>query len=149
MSIDQRIKGQEISLRVISGGQVVSEVNSVSAFNEAVALALKEAGYLGELVNRFDEILDGYGGDMDMNVTRASWLNFQLAVEARARREQPDLKFNVVRADLYPNGDNATFTYRDVHFGPMPTNIPSRGDYVKVHLEFKCSERAVAINALP
>lgn len=146
---DQRLKGQEVSIRVINGGVVEDTIDSVSAFNEQLALEIKEAGYLGETVNRFDEILNGYGGDFDFHVSKASWQRLELAIIARATREQPNLVFNVVRTDYYPNGDTAITTYADVFWGPIPKNIPSRGEYVKPHMEFRCSERPVRINALP
>jgi hypothetical protein len=147
--MDQRLKGQEVSIRAVANGQVLSTIDSVSSMNEAVALEIKEQGYLGEPVNRFDEILNGYGGDFDMHVTNANWIDLELQIIARATREQPGLTFNVVRTDIFPNGDTIIYTYIDVSWGAMPQNVGSRGDYVKVHAEFKCSERTVKRNSLP
>ncbi len=147
--MEQRLKGQEVSIRVVQGGNVVNTIDSVSAFNEQVALEIKESGYLGETVNRFDEILNGFGGDFEFHVSKSSWQELEFAIIARATREQPDLEFNVVRTDFYPNGDTAISTYRDVFWGPIPKNIPARGDYVKPRMEFRCSERPVKLNALP
>jgi hypothetical protein len=146
---DQRLKGQEISVRVIQAGNVVEQIDSISTFNDAVALELKEQGYLGETVNRFDEILNGYGGDFEFHVTKASWNDLVESIAARARRETPDVQFNVIRTDFYPNGDSSLYTYQDVNWGPIPTNVPSRGDYVKGRMEFRCSARPVKVNALP
>lgn len=149
MSAPQRLKGQEVSIRVIQDSNVLQTIDSVAAFNEAVALELKEQGYLGEFVNRFDEVLNGYGGDFDIHLTQANWRLLQLAIIARATRQQPGLVFNVVVTDFYPSGDTEISTYVDVFWGPQPKNVPSRTEYVKVHLEFKCSERPVKLNALP
>lgn len=146
---DQRLKGQEISVRVISAGNVVTSINSVAMFNDNVALELKEQGYLGETVNRFDEILNGYGGDFEFHVNRADWNELIESIVARAERRQPDLRFNVVRTDFYPNGDTNIYTYQDVFWGAVPTSVASRGDYVKGRLEFRCSARPVKTNALP
>ena len=145
---DQRLKGQEVSIRVVSNGVVVASIDSVSAFNEQVMLELKEAGYLGETVNRFDEILNGYGGDFEFHVTSASWNELVGQIEARATRRQPDLQFNVIRTDIFPNGDTSIYNYRDVFWGNIPTSVSSRGDYVKPRMEFKCNERPVANNSL-
>lgn len=146
---DQRLKGQEVSIRVIQAGNVITSIDSISTFNEAVALELKEQGYLGETVNRFDEILNGFGGDFEFHVNKADWHEVVTAIIDRATRRVPDLVFNVVRTDFYPNSDTAVFTYQDVKWGAIPTSVASRGDYVKVRGEFKCEERPVAVNALP
>jgi len=146
---DQRLKGQEISIRIIQAGNVVGSIDAISAFNDTVALELKEQGYLGETVNRFDEILNGFGGDMEFHVVKSDWHSLVESIIARATRKQPDLVFNVVRTDFYPNQDTAIYTYQDVKWGPIPTAVASRGDYVKPRMEFRCEARPVQVNALP
>jgi hypothetical protein len=136
-----RLKGQEVSIRVINAGIVVNTIDSIGAFNEEAALEIKENGYLGEMVNRFDEVFNGFGGDFDFHVHRADWLAFQLAVIDRASRRTPAVQFNVVRVDFFPNGDSNTYTYVNVKWGGMPTAVASRGDFVQVKANFKCSER--------
>jgi hypothetical protein len=148
MTTAQRLKGQEVSVKIIQAGLVIDSIDSISAFNESIALELKEQGYLGETVNRFDEILNGYGGDFEFHVNKASWHQLTLAIISRATREQPDLVFNVVRTDFYPNGDSVISTYQDVKWGPIPTSIASRGDYVKPRMEFRCEERPIKVNGI-
>lgn len=145
----QRIKGQEVSVRVVTDGVVDLTIDTVSNLNEQTNLRLLEQGYLGEIVNRFDEILDGFGGDMEINVTRAAWIQLELAIVSRAQRKTPFTVFNVIVTDLYPNGESTVKVYQDVKWGELPKSIASRGDYVKPKLQFKCSERAVTVNALP
>ncbi len=147
--MDQRIKGQEVSIRIVNAGAVVAAIDTISSFNDQVAIELKEAGYLGEFVNRFDEILNGFGGDMEINVTHADHVLLEAAILDRATRQIPNLVFNVIRTDIFPNGDSNIFTYSDVKWGPIDGNVSSRGDYVKKKYQFKCSERAVASNQLP
>lgn len=145
----QRLKGQELSIRVIRGGNVVTTITAISTFNDTVSLELKEQGYLGETTNRFDEILNGHGGDFEFNVERADWNDLVQAILDRATRKTPDVVFNIVRTDFFPNGDSNVYTYRDVKWGPIPTSVASRGDYVKPRMEFRCEERTVKTNALP
>lgn len=149
MATQPRLKGQEISVRVLQDGQVIRTLDSISSFNDTVALEIKEDGFLGEPTNRFDEILNGFGGDFEAQTTNANFIDLQLAVIERATRRTPGITFNVVRVDLYPNGDSAIFTYVDVRWGEQPTSIGSRGDYVKFKASFKCSERPVLNNSLP
>lgn len=149
MTTQSRLKGQEISIRVVQDATTVDTLDSIGSFNEEVALEIKEDGFLGEPVNRFDEILNGFSGDFEMQLTNAAWVRWQQAIIDRATRRRPALKFNVVRTDFYASGDSSIFTYKDVKWGAQPTSLGSRGDYVKVKASFKCSERAVQTNALP
>ena len=146
---DQRLKGQEISVRVIQAGNVITQIDAIMSFNDTVALELKEAGYLGETVNRFDEIFNGFGGDFEFHVTRADWELLVSSILDKAQRVNPLLLFNVVRTDFFPNGDTNIYTYEDVSWGAIPSSIPSRGDYMKPRMEFKCSQRPVQTNQLP
>jgi hypothetical protein len=145
---DMRTKGQEISVKVIQAGVPITSIDSITSFNDTVSLELKEQGFLGETVNRFDEILNGFGGDFEFQVNHADWNNLVEAIISRATREVPDLTFNVIRTDFYPNSDTAIYTYQDVKWGAIPTTVASRGDYVKVKMEFRCEERPVKINSL-
>jgi hypothetical protein len=149
MTTQSRLKGQEVSIRVVQDATTVDTLDSISSMNDEVALEIKEDGFLGEPVNRFDEILNGYGGDFEMQLTNANWTRWQQAIIDRATRRKPSLKFNIVRTDFYASGDSSIFTYKDVKWGSMPTTIGARGDFVKVKASFKCSERSVQTNALP
>jgi len=143
-----RVKGQDISVRVINAGVVVGSIDSIASMNDNVALELKEDGFLGETANRFDEILNGYGGDFEFQVHRGDWNTFVSAITDKAERRTPDVQFNVVRVDYYPNGDTVTYTYTDVHWGAIPTAVASRGDFVKPRLEFRCTERPHQLEAV-
>lgn len=146
---DQRLKGQEVSIRIINSGIVQAAIDSISSFNDSVDLDIKTAGYLGEFTDRFDNVMNGFSFDGEINLTRADAQQLENAIVDKAQRVQPDLVFNVVRTDFYPNGDSNIYTYTDVSFGAIPTTIASRGDYVKKKLTGKCSERPVSTNQLP
>lgn len=145
---DPRLKGQEISIRVIQAGSVVNTISAVASFNDSVMLEIKEDGFLGEPVNRFDNVLNGYSGDFEFQPSTAHWLEFVQSAEAKARREQPALIFNIVRTDFFANGETAIITYSDVSFGAIPTSIPAKNDFVKAKMEFKCGERTIQVNAI-
>lgn len=147
--MDDRLKGQEVSIRVIDAGTVVAAIDSVASFNDTIALEIKEQGYLGEFVNRFTEILNGFGGDFEIHLTRADSAEIDNRIIARAKREQPQLVFNVIRTDIYPNGNSNIITYIDCKWGEIPTTVGARGDFVKKKFQFKCSERTSDTNALP
>ena len=144
-----RLKGQEIILQAVSAGQVVTEVSAIASFNDSVMLELKEDQFLGEPVNRFDQVLNGFSGDFEFQLEEATWTDFVNLIVAKAKREQPDLLFNMVRTDFYPNGQTAVIVYQDVSWGAIPTTIASKNDFVKVKMEFRCSKRSVSVNSLP
>jgi hypothetical protein len=149
MTIDLRLKGQEVSFRAIRGGVVVDSIDSVTSFDEDVMMEIKQDGFLGELVNRFDAIFNGFGGNFEFHVHNNLWVGFQRGIIDKAQRLTPDTVYNCIRTDFYPNGDNTIYTYRDVQWGAMPTTVASRGDYVKVKGSFNCSERPEQVNNLP
>jgi hypothetical protein len=144
----QRLKGQEVSIRVLLNGLVQSTIDSVGSFGDETDFELKSDGFLGEPVNRFDEILNGYGGDFELQVTTSLWIQLQQAIRDRATRVQPAYVFNIVRTELYPSGDSLVITYLDVKWGAQPTTIGGRGEYVKIKANFKCSDRTEQINQL-
>jgi hypothetical protein len=137
---DQRLKGQEVQVQVVVGGQLSDAFTAIASFSDTMKMESMEAGYLGEVTNRTDDIFNGWDGTLSMHVSKQKWMEFQALIKARAQRAQPDLVFNLVRTDFYPNGETPTRTYKDVAFGAEPTNVASRGDYVSVDVPFMCSD---------
>lgn len=140
-----RLKGQEISIRVLAGNppEVLDTIDSISEFNDTTALKLLEDGFLGEVTNRFDEILDGFGGDFSMQTTSSGWIALEQAIIRRATREDPTLIFNIVKTDLYADGSSIIKVFTDVKWGEMPTKVGGRGEFAKISANFKCSTRPV------
>lgn len=137
---DQRLKGQEVQIQVTQDGAVLSAFNAIASFNDNQKSEKIEQGYLGETTNRHDDIYNGFDGSFDFHMENSQWTAFSAAVIARQRRQQPSIVFNVIRVDLYPNGETFTRTYLDVMFGPLPNTIGSRGDYVTGSIDFSCDE---------
>lgn len=144
-----RLKGQEVSIRVIDSGTMVASLDSITSFNEEMKSEIKEDGFLGEVANRFDDIFNGFGGDFEAQFRRADVTNFQTRVQERQQRKVVTRVFNIVRTDLYPDGTSTVFTYIDVKWGAMSTSAGSRTDFVKLKTSFACSNRANKQNALP
>lgn len=143
---DPRLKGQEMSIRVVDGSEVVDQIDSTASFNDSVKFEIKEDGFLGEVVNRFDTVLNGYSGDMEFQVHDAKWLLFVERVEKKATREDPTITFNIVRTDFFANGSSAVIVYKDVSWGEFGTSVGSRTDFTKVKAPFATGERSININ---
>jgi len=147
MAGEQTLEGQEITIRAITDGDVAAELKFFTSFNDSVKQEIKTNGYLGEPFDRFTDVFSGYGGDMEFHVNTASWVDWDAALSARARRENAAAVFDIVRIDNFSDGSNVTYTYKDVAWGERPTSIGSRADKVKVKASFMCSERTADKNA--
>lgn len=143
----QTLEGQEITIRALQDGDVVSELVFVTSFNDEVKREIKQQDYLGEPFARFTDLHVGYGGDLEFHVNTADWSDWDEAITSRATRANAALTFAVVRVDNFSDGSNVTYIYEDPAWGAMPTAIPSRGDKVKVKASFSCSTRTREKNA--
>ena len=146
---DPRLRGQEVEIRVVAAGSVVSTISAIATFNDNTNFEIKEDGFLGEVTNRFDEVLNGFGGDFEFQVSDATWYTLEQQIEARATRKQPALVFNIIRTDFFANGSSAIVTYTDVKWGGMPKNLGGRAEAQKIKAEFKTNDRSIQINSLP
>lgn len=138
---DPRLRGQEAEVRIFTNGVLESTITAIASFEETFKLEKKEDGFLGEQTNRYDHIYNGIDGRMEFQVNSADWMIFQEAIKAQAQRRQPATVINIIRTDYYASGQTAIITYADAKFGASPTSVPGRGEFVKVSLDFSCSDR--------
>ena len=143
-----RLRGQEVRIVVLQNGSTVSEINSITMMDTNTDLVIQEDGFLGEVVNRYDTILNGYGGNFELHVTTADYIALEKAAVEKAQRLVPGTVFNVVRVDLFADGTSNIHTFTNVAWGPIPENIAGRAAFVKVKLSFKCSEKATQTSAI-
>jgi hypothetical protein len=141
----QRIRGQEVSVLIVRDGALEAELTDIQNFNLEIQTEIKSQGYLGEKSARKDDIFNGVKGDMELHLHSQDWFQFLNAVLDRAKRNTPDLVFNVSAVLFFPNGETPTITIPDVKFGPFPHNVPERGDYVKVKLDFEAEDFKVEL----
>ncbi len=131
----QRIKGQEVQVLFTRAGALEDTLTDTQDFEFEPKIELKEAGYLGESSNRHDEIFNGCKFSGTLHLHSQDWFKYQLAIVARAQRQQPDVVFNISAVMSFPNGDTPSVLIPDVHFGPVPHGVRSRGDYMTVKIE--------------
>lgn len=148
MTAANRLKGQEVEIRIVSGSALVNTIDSIGSFNDNVALEILEDGFIGEPVNRFDEVLNGYRGDFEVQPNTASWYDLVQSIERRAMRQELGLVFNIIRTDFFTNGSTAVVTFVDVKWGAVPQSLGGRKEFAKSKFEFACSERLIQINNL-
>jgi hypothetical protein len=138
----QRLKGQETTILWTQDSVLQATLTDIQNFNVELKFELKEQGYLGEPTNRYDEIFNGCSFDMELNIHTQDFFNFRLAIKQRAQRITPDVMFNITSVFQFPNGQTPVQRLPDVFFGPNPTQIASRGDYVKIKLAGGCNDES-------
>jgi hypothetical protein len=149
MAAGLRLRGQEVSIKVTSAGNVVTEVSgNIGSFNNEDGYEIKEDGFLGEKTNRYDQNVTGYSGDFEFQVNKASWGNVGKAIRKKAQREDTTLVFNVIRTNIFADGSTKIDTFADVSWGPISETVGSRADFVKVKMSFKTSDKDEDINAI-
>lgn len=135
-----RIKGQEVSLSIMRAGQLENDLTDITNFNATLKLSKLQQGFLGETVDRYDEKFDGADIDFELQLHSQDWIDYVVAVISRARRQAPDLLFNVSATMFFPNGQTPVLTFHDIKFGDFPLNVSARGDYVKLKINASTSD---------
>jgi hypothetical protein len=136
----QRLKGQETRLVVAGPNGVEDGLVDVQSFEAELDVEILEEAFLGEVANRFDDIFNGVGGNMEVQIESRAFVDFIGRVQDRAQRRLPaDTKFVITSAFALPNGVRVRLVFEDVFFGPIPIRTPSRKEYTKMRIEWKCS----------
>lgn len=143
---DPRLRGQEVEVRIVTNGTLENSITAIATFEETFKLEKKEDAFLGETNNRYDHIFHGIEGRMEFQVNSNDWMLFQNVIKLQAQRKTPGTKINLTRTDYYANGQTSIITYSDCKFGPSPTSVGGRGEFVKVTLDFSCSDRVETLN---
>lgn len=136
MPTAQRIKGQEVTVIIVRDGNLEAEMTDIMNFEVSDEYEIKVQGFLGETTNRHDYIFNGCKGSMEMQLHSQQWFLLKKAIKDKARRVTPDTEINISATLFFPNGETPSVLMPNVSFGPLPTNVSARGDYVKVKLEF-------------
>lgn len=131
----QRIRGQEISVLITRDSTLEDTLTDIQNFSLETQFEIKSQGYLGEKTNRKDFIFNGGKFDMLLHLHKQDWFFFWKAALDKAQRNTPDVIFNITGVFSFPNGETPTLLLPDCMFGPMPMNVPARGDYVSVKVE--------------
>lgn len=136
---DQRIKGQEVEVNVVAGGQIVS-FTDIQSFEFMQHTETKEEGYLGEKGNRYDEFYKGYSGSFKMHNSTPELFTFLQTIKDRAQRRTPGTVINIKATLNYPNGDRERVILNDAFFDEAGIAFASRSEYGETTFNFKGTE---------
>jgi hypothetical protein len=134
----RRLRGQEVSVIIVADGQILKTITKVQSVEINTEVKILEEGYLGETVNRYDEILIGYNGKLKFHLDNPDYVDFfQLLTERAARRRE--FKVNITATFAFANGQVRRGQLQDVAFGDLPLSAGGRAEYVQSSLNFKGS----------
>jgi hypothetical protein len=143
--MSQRVKGQEVIVQIVADGILEDEITAISDFSDSTDLEIIAKGYLGEKTNRQDEILNGYSGSVSFDQQTQAFYNLKAKIEARAKREQPDLQFNISKTLFFPNGQTPSVTFNDVKFGKIDEKVGGRNQYASVTIPWATDSVTVSL----
>lgn len=141
----QRVKGQDALIRLVSKGNLQSEITAITNFEATVDLQILEEGYLGETTDRYDEIMKGITGKLDIHWETPQVLQLAIDVLDRAKRREPGTRIDAYALISFPSlGAAKQIQFPNLFFGNMPLpNIANRSAYLKTTLNWKCGDLSV------
>lgn len=135
----QRIKGQEISLMLVVGGQAQSTLTAIRSFEVTPKLEKKQEGYLGETTDRYDEVFQGCDFRMEYHYEDDAGLKLIEAIIERAARRTPGVQVNIKATLNFPSGRRKLVILQDAFFGNLPFGFSSRTEYGTLSVDGSCS----------
>ena len=134
----ERIIGEDVTFGLTYNGALTT-LNVVQAMDFSINTKTLEEGYLGESVNRYDDILEGFSGKVTLHLDSEEAFIVSQAIFQRAQARDPSIKFNITMRATFPNGQTPRVILSDLFFDAIPFNVPKRDEYVNIELSFKCS----------
>lgn len=133
----QRIKGQEVEVRLIVNNALRDQITDVRSFEVAIQLEVLSEGYLGETTNRRDDVHTGVRGRIELHFENDDILTLAQEITDRARRRTPGTTITIKATLAFPAGVRRQVLIENVFFGEIPFSAGSRTDYVSTTLDFE------------
>jgi hypothetical protein len=135
----QRIKGQEVSLSFVGPSGSEDGLADVLNFEAELQMEILREGYLGETVDRRDDIYRGVSGRCELHLESGAYFRFTQRVQDRAERRTPaDGQFLAMASFQFPNGERVRLSFENIFFDALPIRAPERAGYVTVTVAWEC-----------
>jgi len=136
----QRIKGQECKLAFVTPDGPAEGIDAIKSFEANLDMEILSERYIGEDVDRFDDVVRGFSGKAEIHLASKEYFRFQQKVQDRAQRRTPAAGvFNVTSTFNFPNGERARITFQGLSFEGLPMSVPDGAQYVSATISWKCS----------
>lgn len=144
MAVENRVRGQEVVVRLARGRQVEEALTAIKSFTLQFDFAVLSEQYLGETSMRKDDIFNGVSGTLEFDHQAQDLFLFVEFLKQRAQRN-PNFPVNTNQVNAtatitFPNGDTPRIIVRDMKFGAIPVNIAGRDQYVGSSFPFESGE---------
>ncbi len=146
MADSLRIRGQEILVRIIQSSQVLRTITAIKSLSWTPKFDILREGYLGETVDRRDDIYRGSAVELTLHPEGQDVLVLIGAIRDRAARRtaQSAVRISITFTASFPNGDRPRVTIPDVKFSDIPFNMSARDQYVDVRLSGEAEDFQLA-----
>lgn len=139
----ERLIGQDCLFGITYNGALTT-LGVVMSSSFSVDTKILTEGYLGETVNRFSDVLEGYSFKVKLHLDSEEALIIANAVAARAQAQDPSVKFNATMRATFSGGQSGTAStprviFSDLFFDPTNFNIPKKDEFVDVEFTSKTS----------
>lgn len=135
-----RIKGQEVTVTLVSSSGVEQAVADVKSMDIQFDRDILSEGFLGQTTEQKDDIFKGVSGKIEFHSRDESVLDLTQRINDKTKRRLPGETFQVVATLAFPNGVRRRIIIPDVSFGAIPISIGSREDYVSTTYEYAASD---------
>jgi Txe/YoeB family toxin of Txe-Axe toxin-antitoxin module len=143
----QRIKGQDVVVQIMSGGNVVSQFADIRNFEVTPKFEKLEEQYLGETSKRYDEIFHGVDFKMDVHLETEAVFTFVNAIKTRAQSRAgvgAAAVINIQATLYFGNGQKRNVTLANCYFEDIPFSVGGRSEYVQTSFSGSCTDIKVA-----
>jgi hypothetical protein len=139
---DFRILGNEITLRVTSGGILLSEITTIKDLTWKLGVKLISEGYLGEVANRQREIFEECSGSFNIVPENAAPFQLQNSIYTRALQAGPaDVQINLGIRLAFPSGNIFRITFPDTHYETVGDfNASGRDSFATMAFAWKATK---------
>ena len=144
--MSQRIRGQEITMRIAVNNQIRGgSFFKVTEFEATPRTDLVEESFLGELEDDID--IQHHGYDLTWTVQNQDEKTLELLqeiIEAEQNAEaHPDITITVIHQYRHPGAKNQVEVYHDVFVKIGSNGFGGRKEYVTTAFEAKCKRKSL------
>jgi hypothetical protein len=136
----QRIKGQEVTLQMVTDAVLEDEITEIKDFEATFEMEIMSQGYLGQKTELKDSIFKGVTGKFTAHIHTSKAFDYIEKIKDKVQRKTPDTVFNLLGVFSFPNGETRSLTIPDVAWGSVPVSTGSRSDYTSFAFTFAAAE---------
>lgn len=140
--MSDRIRGQEVQVRVVSDGVLQKEIDEIKSMEFTYDTQIQSEGFLGRTTQEKDEIFNGINFSLEFQPRSLQALELMEVIRKRAQRRtaaDANTVINITFVANFPNGDRPRLVIQDAKFQGPSMKTPGREQFVTVPLNGQAS----------